>query len=345
MLSEGSGGKTASLDDARRFIDEGKWPDAMWALDSYIKSVNPDDPGTVHELLEAHRMRGLALARMSRFKESVSDYMKAIELSKKLGDRRAETLCLEGLGRVHWDMGDNKMADEFYKESLTVAREIGDRPFEAAAQIGLANVHNSEGELEEAVMKYQEAIDILAALGPSMQLARAYTNIGDSLIKLGRLDEAIECLEGAVDVSNEIGHLVARGFGNTFLAICYARKGDLDLAMQFIDKAIGDLGAAHDKMGFIQAIATLGMIHGKAGRYDMALTEIGKADEMAMKSNLDGLRGEVLVEKARVLAAMGDAEKARVVYQEAIGIFTLLGNDSEVSDLEMEIARLHRTGS
>lgn len=345
MLSEGSAGRTASLEDAQKFIDEGKWPDAMWALDSYIASLGQEDPSKYRGLLEAHRMRGHALARMSRFKDAVSDYMRAIELSKKLGDRRAETLCLEGLGRVHWEMGDNKMAVEFYKEALKVAREIQDRPFEATSIIGLANVHNSEGDLEEAVIKYQEAIDILAVLGPNPELARAYINIGDTLIKLGRLDEAIECLEGSVDVSNEIGNIVALGFGRTLIAICYARKGELALAMENIDKAIGDLGTAHDKMGFTQAIATLGMIHGKAGRFEQALAEIGKAEEMAAKSNLEGLRGEVLIEKARVLAAMKDMEKARLTYSEAIGIFKRLGNEHEASDLEMEMARLGKGGT
>lgn len=310
-----------------------------------IASLDQKDPEKVNALIKAHRMRGLAFERMSKFKESAGNYMKAMELSKDIGDQRSRALCLEGLGHVHRDMGDYKMAFEFFNESLKLAREMGDRPLESSALIGLANIHNCEGDLEEAVIKFQDAIDILAPLGPSAQLARAYNNIGDSLIKLGRLDEAIECLEGAVDVGEKIGNLVAQGFGRTFLAICYARKGNLEQAMVFIDKAIGDLGTAHDKMGFIQAIATLGMIHGKAKNYDMALSEIEKADEMAVKSNLDGLRGEVLIEKARVLAAMGDIERAWVVYQEAIELYRRVGNDSGVSDLEIEITRLHRRGS
>jgi len=182
-------------------------------------------------------------------------------------------------------------------------------------------------------------------MGPSVQLARAYNNIGDALIKLGRIDEAIECLEGAVDVGEEIGNLAAKGIGRTFLATCHARKGNLNRAMSLIDKAIGDLGAAHDKIGFIQAISTLGMLHSKVGRHDLALQEIAKAEEMAKKAELEGLRGEVLLEKARVLVAKGDVDFANVAYKQAIGIMRALGNKSGISDVESEMARAASRGA
>lgn len=328
------------LDKAKRHMNDGKWPELLLAMDAVIRTSRGDDLSRRDVLMVAHRMRGHALARMSRFDEAVSDFRRALDLSKAMGDQANEAMSLDGLGGVSYSMGDTDLALDFFKSGLELAREIGDAAIEAQVLIGIANTDINKGHYEEAIAGLKAAIDILSKMEPSEPLARAYNNRGETLGKLGRNDDALWNLTKAVEVAEKIGNLMAKGFAKMNLGIIYARTGRLDRAKQLMMSAIADLGRAHDQAGLVEATGAHGMILGLEGNCDLALQEIRKAEMMAMRDGLDGPRSEVLVHKARIMADMKGDFVARTAYSEAITLLRDLGNDGRADELEKEMAGL-----
>ncbi len=328
------------MDKAKHIMDDGRWASLQLAMDAVILTSKGDDPSTKKVLMTAHRMRGHALGRMSRFEEALSDLQEALELSKTLGDKQSEAMALGDLGDVSWNMGNNDLAMDFYKSALELSKELGDNATQASVVIGLSNTRMVQGKLDEAISGFRSAIDLMAKLGPSAPLSRANNNLGEAFIKQGKYVEAIVPLDKAVEIAEKLGNVMARGFGRSNLALCYAYKGDLAKAKDLIDKAIIDLGKAHDQAGLVQATCVLGMIFAIEKKYDHALQELRKAESMAMRDGLDAVKGDVLIQKARVLAKVESGFSARTAYSEAIELMTRLGNTKMAKDLEEEMERM-----
>jgi tetratricopeptide (TPR) repeat protein len=330
------------IEKAKRHMEDGKWPELMLAMDAVILTRKGEDDSTKRELLMAHRMRAHALARMTRFTEAVADYQEALELSKVVGDKVEEAMCLEGLGNVSWNMGESELALDFLKSALALTKETGDTGTEGQVIISLASIDKAGGKLQAAVDGLLKAIELLSVKGHSEPLARAYYKLGDSLIKLGQIDEAFLFLEQAVESADKVGNISSRGFSKIYLAICYARSGETARAMELADNAIADLGKAHDKEGIVEAMGVHGMVQFLMGRSDLALQDLRQAESMAMRDGLDAAKSEVLVLKAEVLAGQGNLVNARIAYTEAIGLLKKLGNKGWAEMIEKELAGLEK---
>jgi tetratricopeptide (TPR) repeat protein len=336
-----SGARKSFMDKAKHLMDDGKWPSLQLAMDAVILTSKGDDPSTQKVLMTAHRMRGHALGRMSRFEEALTDLQDALEKSKTLNDKDGEAMALADLGEVSWSMGNNDLAMDFYKSALELSKELGDKATQGQVIIGFSNTKLVQGKLDEAIVGFKAAIELLADLGSGGALTRAYNNLGEALIKQGRFDEAIPSLEKSVEIAEKLANVMARGFGRSNLALCYANKGDLPKAKDLIDKAIIDLGKAHDQAGLVYATCALGMIFALEKKYDLALQEIRKAESMAMRDGLDAVKGDVLIQKARVLAKVESGFSARNAYSEAIDLMTRLGNTNMAKDLALELSRIN----
>ena len=86
------------MEKARHLMDDGRWLGLQLSMDAVILTSKGDDPSTKKVLMTAHRMRGHALGRMSRFEEALTDLQEALELSKSLGDKHSEAQTLETSG-------------------------------------------------------------------------------------------------------------------------------------------------------------------------------------------------------------------------------------------------------
>ena len=340
MSPEVPDARKSFMDKARHLMDDGRWLGLQLGMDAVILTSKGDDPSTKKVLMTAHRMRGYALGRMSRFEDALTDLQEALELSKSLGDKHSEAQTLGNLGDVSWNMGNNDLAMDFFKSALDLSKEIGDRPTQAQVVIGLSNTKLVQGKLDEAISGFREAIELMAGHEPSEPLARAYNNMGEALNKQGRFDEARDSLERSIEIAEKLGNTMARGFSRANLALCYANKGELITAKVLVEQAIVDLGKAHDQAGLVHATCVLGMIFALEKKYDHALQELRKAESMAMRDGLDAVKGDVLVQKARVLATVESGYSARNAYSEAIELLTRLGNTKMAKELEQEMTRL-----
>jgi tetratricopeptide (TPR) repeat protein len=325
------------MEKAKHLMDDGKWPGLQLAMDAVILTSKGDDPATQKMLMTAHRMRGHALGRMSRFDEALTDLQDALDASKALNDKAGEAMALADLGDLSWNMGNNDLAMDFYKGALELSKEIGDKATQGQVAIGLSNTKFVQGKLDEAISGFRYAIELLADMGPSGALTRAYNDLGECLIKQGKSDEAMVPLEKSVEIAETLQNIMARGFSKSNLALCYAYKGNLAKARELIDASIIDLGKAHDQAGLVHATCILGMIFAIEKKYDLALQEIRKAESMAMRDGLDSVKGEVLIQKARVLCKVQSGFSSRNAYSEAIGLMTRLGNTKMVKELEQEM--------
>lgn len=331
---------SGTLEEGKALIRSGDWPSALALFNGILGSV--DEAGTFHskDLVEAYQSRGFVLCRMSRFKESVADYMRALEMAGTSGDKAMEAESLRGLGYVHYVMGDPNMAMEFYEKAYAMLAAEGDAATIGRTLIEIGNVHNQAGRQEMAIRKYQEASKKLSGLGPSDQMSRAHYNTGDSLMKLNRTEEAAEELEKCIAICERLGPVPWKDWARTLLALCLARKGRPKEARAALADSVESLRNKKDVLGESQAIMVQGVISSVEGDFDKALEEVDRSIKMARDFGHAAMVAEALQEKGGIFVRKGDKEAARNAFAEAKAAYKDVGNDHAATEVEEQLKAL-----
>jgi tetratricopeptide (TPR) repeat protein len=94
---------------------------------------------------EADRLakKGFQYFQLSKFQSTLQYWQKALEIYRKVKDRRGEGNALGGLGIVYDALGDYRKAIELHQEYLTITRKIKDRHGEGVALGNLGNAYYS----------------------------------------------------------------------------------------------------------------------------------------------------------------------------------------------------------
>ena len=122
-----------------------------------------------------------------------------------LDDRQQEATCLGILGSIYWRQRANEAAHQAFARCLALCRAIGDRPGEAEALNGLGLVHIAQGEHVETRRCWEESVALYRSLGLEKQAAHGLHNLGILLMDQGDLATARRCLEESLAVHRSTG--------------------------------------------------------------------------------------------------------------------------------------------
>jgi tetratricopeptide (TPR) repeat protein len=104
--------------------------------------------------------------RCTLYKTSVSGYFvtpsddQYLIITKKINDRKGESIALCNLGTAYFLLDDLELAIEYYQKSLTIVREIGDRLGEGKCLNNLGKIFFSFNQLKKAEKFLHDAIVI-----------------------------------------------------------------------------------------------------------------------------------------------------------------------------------------
>uniref|UniRef100_A0A8I3WRL9 dolichyl-phosphate-mannose--protein mannosyltransferase n=1 Tax=Callithrix jacchus TaxID=9483 RepID=A0A8I3WRL9_CALJA len=162
---------------------------------------------------DLHNNYGVFLVDTGFPKKAVAHYQQAIKLSP------SHHVAMVNLGRLYRSLGENSMAEEWYKRALQVAHKA-----EILSPLGA--LYYNTGRYEEALQIYQEA----AALQPSQRDLRLA--LAQVLAVMGQTKEAEKMTNHIV--SEETGCLECY----RLLSAIYSKQENHDKALDAIDKAL-----------------------------------------------------------------------------------------------------------
>uniref|UniRef100_A0A2K6LKZ4 Protein O-mannosyl-transferase TMTC1 n=2 Tax=Rhinopithecus bieti TaxID=61621 RepID=A0A2K6LKZ4_RHIBE len=162
---------------------------------------------------DLHNNYGVFLVDTGLPEKAVAHYQQAIKLSP------GHHVAMVNLGRLYRSLGENSMAEEWYKRALQVAHKA-----EILSPLGA--LYYNTGRYEEALQIYQEA----AALQPSQRELRLA--LAQVLAVMGQTKEAEKMTNHIV--SEETGCLECY----RLLSAIYSKQENHDKALDVIDKAL-----------------------------------------------------------------------------------------------------------
>lgn len=187
----------------------------------------------------AHLLIGYAYEAEANYKNALSSFLKACELSKKLKNKSKLAQCYTAMGVVYWYQGFYKKAEEYYKKNIVLCNEIGDQSGMAASYGNLAILFDEKKELDSALVYYQKALEIFDPIKKPRQRAACLDNM--SLIYKQKRDfkYALMSNKESYEIRESLQDTIGMLASMNNLGSIYVEQGKLDDAIALSERVLG----------------------------------------------------------------------------------------------------------
>jgi CHAT domain-containing protein/Tfp pilus assembly protein PilF len=334
------------------------------------------------ELIRSLVQRGNAIRRQGDYPLSVVLYQLAQSLAAQLGDKFLAAGALHMLGITHYFMGDVEVALHHMQSSNEVFQALGDKRNIAMVSNSFGNVYTGQGNYRLALEYYEKARSISDELGDKTGLAQALTNIGIVQYQQGNFDLAMELYEKSLAIETQLGNKynVAGAFHN--IGMTHAIKGNYSEALTYYQRTLAVGEEMKAQPGIALTLASMGGLYRHQSKFREALEHFEKSlkiyqtigDKHGMANALEGIadaqyflgnyseaiksaeRGTTLASEGNYLEflwklyvtggvahrAMGQPDKARLLFDQSIATIETLRSQLGGSEQERQNFFEHR---
>jgi class 3 adenylate cyclase/tetratricopeptide (TPR) repeat protein len=245
------------------------------ALEAAGKLAPAPDPRTLASL---HAKQGAVLMVLGEYDASAAAYQWALELIRRVGDRRGEIEVLVGLSKLDNFYHRPKQAMEYNDQALAIARELDDRAFQAVCLADRVFIRaTSYAQLVETMPDAEEALRLSKEIGDPKLLAQTLYASGAVLQWRGDFDRSLAYHHEAAEQA-QLAH-TGFFFGAAAFHIGHAStaKGEYEEALRWYRRLSDYASAAGDKLFMARVPNSIGGVH----------LELFDLDE-AIRLNLEG---------------------------------------------------------
>ncbi len=280
-----------------------------------------DDPITLRKRLAVLNALGERYFRLSDFRMARKHWTEALEIARRLNDRRFETRGLGNLGLAYAALGEAHRAIEFYEKAIEIKHEIGDRQGEGIALGNLGNAYRQLGETGRAIDYFEKQLTITREIADRRGEGNALGSLGIANAVWGETRRAIDYYLQALAIQREIGH--RQGEGNTLanLGTAYRELGEPRRAIEFYEQAMAIHHEIGDCRGKGQDLGNLGTAYLALGETRRAIELYEKALEISRKIGDRRSEGTDLWNKSLALDQLGERAQTIANAEAALKIF------------------------
>jgi tetratricopeptide (TPR) repeat protein len=274
--------------------------------------------------------------RLGRAAEALPLFEQALDLYRKIGDRRGEGSVLGNLGNAWLTLGEPRRAVEYYEQALAIAREIGDRRGEGVALGNLGTTWGQLGEPRRASGYYKQQLKIAREIGDRMGEANALGGLG--IACFGEPRRAIEYHEQALRIAQEIGYRMGEGNALGNLGIVWVALGEPRRGIKYYEQQLVITREIGDRMGEGNALGNLGNACYLLGEARRAIQF--HEQHLEVRREIGDRRGEghALFNSALALYQLGERAEAVRRAREALEIFEAIGAKHLVENVRAQLA-------
>jgi tetratricopeptide (TPR) repeat protein len=272
-------------------------------------------------------------------RKSIEKYHEALELYRRVDDRRGEAKALNNVGEIYYFAGEPRKALETFNQLLPLSQAMGDRNMEVSAINNIGVVYESLGELQKALETYTEALPILRAVNDRQVEAVMLNNIGMIYWTLGERQKALEKYNEALPISRLAGDRFSEAVALNNIGKFYKSLGDLQRALEKYTEALPIFQAVGNRLGEADALSNIGVVYSSLGERVKSLEKYNEA--LLIHQALGNRNGEsiTLNDIGVIYRSSGELRKALEKFNEALRI------SLEADDLKGKCVTLHNIGA
>lgn len=154
-------------------------------------------------------MLGKAAFLQGNFEKALDEYfVKALVTAKKLKNKYKEGEALNAFGVVYEQLGETKLAFDYYQEALAIRKVNGDLAGAGTTMTNLAAMHINIGEYQQAEQYLKESLEIYQQLNDQKGLANTYNELGNLAEEQALYQIALENYRHALNIRIDLGNLM-----------------------------------------------------------------------------------------------------------------------------------------
>lgn len=256
---------------------------------------------------------GVGYGRLGQTADAAEQYRKAIELRRRLGNRRGEATSLRNLANVLSLTGDFDGAATALREARAVNIALGDRAGHAAIDNELGLLAEERGDHPGALLAFRRALQAWREVGDAHGAAEALNNIGFAHYQLGDYGDAEVYWQQAGDAYDALGEQTGRVRTMQNLGLLAVSRGRWNDARERLEESLRLSEAQQMVEEAAVSRRNLAELDLQQGDWPAAIVQAGRA-EAAFRQRGD-LRGssDAGVLHVEALLASGDTTQARRV--------------------------------
>ncbi|ASP48441.1 serine/threonine-protein kinase [Cognaticolwellia beringensis] len=154
-------------------------------------------------------MLGRAAFLQGNLEKAQNEYfVKALIIAKKLKNHNKVAEALNAFGVVYNQLGETKLAFDYYQEALATRKVIGDLVGSATTMTNLAAMHLAIGEYQKTEQYLQESLEIYQQLNDQEGLSNTYNELGKLAEEQALYQIALENYRHALNIRIDLDNLM-----------------------------------------------------------------------------------------------------------------------------------------
>ena len=274
-------------------------------------------------------------------------YFESLEIKERLGDLQGKSATLNNLAQVYFARGDLDGALRLCQESLALTERLGDLQGKSATLNNLAQVYFARGDLAGALRLYQESLALTERLGDIRGKAAVLHNLAQIYSTRGDLAGALHFYQESLALTERLGNIRGKAAVLHNLAQIHFARGDLDGALRLYQESLvllEQIGLPQEleRVKNVRALVLneLGKQYVEQGRWYDALHLFEENLAIYRQGNDLDARADTIYQIARVHHLLGNLDKARTHYRDALRLYEHTQNQSGIATCKTGLGRL-----
>jgi ATP/maltotriose-dependent transcriptional regulator MalT len=260
------------------------------------------------------------------FPRAAALFDRAIEMARRLDDRRMLASYLNDRANVAYDQGDNRGATGLYEEGLALSRSLDDSWGIALLLGNLGGVFADQGLYGRGVDMYAEGLALYRQLGDQSYIAYTAINLGMLLGRQGSYRQATALCREGLALNRDIGNVWGEALALLYVGnLVYWQGGKSRQAKVLFEASLKRFRRLGDVLYTGECLEGLGNVARAGG--SVAEAHALLEESLAIFRHIGNRLGV-----ARALASLGDLgqsesklAQAAQYYEESLAVYHRLG--------------------
>ncbi|MFE9450724.1 BTAD domain-containing putative transcriptional regulator [Streptomyces sp. NPDC006739] len=241
------------------------------------------------------------------------------------GDARAEGRARTTLAQVHITAGRFDEAEEETRHAVELAPDAHDPWIDCNAPSERGIVAAYRNKHDEAEVYLQRTLAAYRADGNLPGEASALCNLSRVHLAMGRVDSAVELAEAGVDIYRHMGLTVRVANGSYALGLALMQSGRSEEAHTQLSEALTIFRDSRQRLWEGMTLFRLAEVQLASDRPAAAAAQAEQSLSVLLHVGGDWRRANVLTVLGTSLNVLGESDRARACWLDALAVFERLG--------------------
>jgi CHAT domain-containing protein/Flp pilus assembly protein TadD len=287
------------------------------AKENYLKSLELQKKlGNKLRISYLHENLGNIYAAMFNYEQAIKQYENGLKAAGE--NKRAQILNTRGLADVYSNLSNYSKAIQLYRDAQKISAEINDISSEADINSGLGILNFNLGLFQNSLAHFKTAEELHIQTENLYSAADINHKIGAAYIQLDNLDSAKKYLEKSLEYSQQAGDPYTEALSYIELSYLFLQKNELQNALARIKRSLEISSQYSFHHLTAQAYLAAGEIQNKNGNFSSARESFMNANSIGSELNEFNLIIESNYKLARLFEKEGFDEAAESYYKSAV---------------------------